>query len=54
MVICVFFRAIGRLLLGAADIIDYVGEPSAAQTAVLVILVLIFRFIWGWQAQIVW
>ena len=54
MVICVFFRAIGRLLIGAADLIEYVREPSAAQAAVLVVLVLIFRLIWGWQAQIIW
>ncbi len=54
MVVCFFLRTIGRLLLGAAEVIEFIGEPSPAQTAVLIFLLLIFRFFWGWQAQIIW
>ena len=54
MVICVLLRIIGRLLFGLADIIEFVGEPSAAQTGVLIFVFLLIRFFLGWQAQIIW
>ena len=53
MVVCIFLRTVGRLPLGAAEIIEFVGEPSPEQTAVLVFLILAVRFFWGWQAQII-
>ena len=54
MVLCLLLRIIGRSLYGLADVIELVGEPSPAQTAVLIFLFLVARCFLGWQAQIIW
>ena len=54
MVLCALLRVIGRLLLGLAEVIEFVGEPSAAQTGVLIFVLQRVRFSLGWQVQIVW
>ena len=54
MVLCALLRIIGRLLLGLAEVIEFVGEPSAAQTGVLIFVLLLLCVFLGWLAQIIW
>ena len=52
--LCLLLRVIGRSLYGLADVIEFVGEPSPAQTAFLIFLFLVAHSFLGWQTQIIW